>query len=170
MYLASNSGSCQLQLHARVQVWAMLLYFDDVLGRLFEAVASSGLADSTYIMLTADNGPGLSRALLTDKMQRLVSVTNVVCCEMHSDRASLCGGTGLSRALLADKMQRLVSVTDVVYCEMHSDRASLCDGTGLSRALLTDKRQRLVSAPCIGSVKSLVDCLVGQDAAAGECH
>jgi arylsulfatase A-like enzyme len=51
----------------------MLLYFDDVLGRLFEAVANSGLADSTYILLTADNGPGLSRALLTDKMQRLVS-------------------------------------------------------------------------------------------------
>jgi arylsulfatase A-like enzyme len=56
-----------------VQVWAMLLYFDDVLGRLIEAVASSGLADSTYILLTADNGPGLGKAFLTDTTQRLVS-------------------------------------------------------------------------------------------------
>jgi arylsulfatase A-like enzyme len=52
----------------------MLLYIDDVLGRLFDAVAASGLADSTYILLTADNGPGLPKAFLKDKMQRLVSV------------------------------------------------------------------------------------------------
>ena len=52
----------------------MLLYIDDVLGRLFEAVAASGLADSTYILLTADNGPGLPKAFLKDKMQRLVSM------------------------------------------------------------------------------------------------
>jgi hypothetical protein len=56
------------------QVWAMLLYLDDVLGRLFESVAASGLADSTYILLTADNGPGLPKAFLKDKLQRLVSL------------------------------------------------------------------------------------------------
>lgn len=54
------------------QVWAMLMYLDDVLGRLFDAVASSGLKDSTYIMLTADNGPGLPKAFMNDELQRLV--------------------------------------------------------------------------------------------------
>jgi arylsulfatase A-like enzyme len=54
----------------------MLLYLDDVLGRLFEAVTSSGLADSTYIMLTADNGPALSRDYWSENANRLVSGTH----------------------------------------------------------------------------------------------
>ncbi|KAF6235444.1 alkaline-phosphatase-like protein [Scenedesmus sp. NREL 46B-D3] len=57
--------------HRLEPVWAMLMYLDDVLGRLFDAVASSGLKDSTYIMLTADNGPGLPKAFMNDELQRL---------------------------------------------------------------------------------------------------
>jgi arylsulfatase A-like enzyme len=51
----------------------MLLYIDDVLGRLFDAVAASRLADSTYILLTADNGLALPREFLSNDALRLVS-------------------------------------------------------------------------------------------------
>jgi arylsulfatase A-like enzyme len=63
----------------------MLLYLDDVLGRLFESVAASGLADSTYILLTADNGPALPKEFLDNEALRLVrmipNTTHVqLCC------------------------------------------------------------------------------------------
>ncbi|KAF6259251.1 alkaline-phosphatase-like protein [Scenedesmus sp. NREL 46B-D3] len=41
------------------EVWAMLEYMDDVLGRLFDYVAESPLAENTYIMIMSDNGAEL---------------------------------------------------------------------------------------------------------------
>jgi arylsulfatase A-like enzyme len=42
-----------------LQVWAMLEYMDDVLGRLFDYVEGSPLRDNTYIMIMGDNGSEL---------------------------------------------------------------------------------------------------------------
>ncbi|KAF6255529.1 alkaline-phosphatase-like protein [Scenedesmus sp. NREL 46B-D3] len=45
--------------HVHWQVWAMLEYMDDVLGRLFDYMEASPLRDNTYIMIMGDNGSEL---------------------------------------------------------------------------------------------------------------
>jgi arylsulfatase A-like enzyme len=61
----------------------MLLYLDDVLGRLIESVAASGLADSTYILLTADNGPALPKEFVNNDALRLVRLGyNTAACKL----------------------------------------------------------------------------------------
>jgi arylsulfatase A-like enzyme len=42
-----------------LQAWAALEYLDEVLGRLFDYLAVSGLDKSTYVMLLSDNGSAL---------------------------------------------------------------------------------------------------------------
>lgn len=42
-----------------LQVWGMLEYMDDVLGRLFDFMERSKLRDNTYIMVMSDNGAEL---------------------------------------------------------------------------------------------------------------
>lgn len=41
------------------QVWGMLEYMDDVLGRLFDFMEHSKLRDNTYILVMSDNGAEL---------------------------------------------------------------------------------------------------------------
>ncbi|WIA16297.1 hypothetical protein OEZ85_012998 [Tetradesmus obliquus] len=42
-----------------IEVWAMLEYMDDVLGRLFDFIEASPLRDNTYVMIMGDNGSEL---------------------------------------------------------------------------------------------------------------
>jgi arylsulfatase A-like enzyme len=42
-----------------LQAWAALEYLDEVLGRLFDYLKTSGLDKSTYVMLLSDNGSAL---------------------------------------------------------------------------------------------------------------
>uniref|UniRef100_A0A383VC43 Sulfatase N-terminal domain-containing protein n=1 Tax=Tetradesmus obliquus TaxID=3088 RepID=A0A383VC43_TETOB len=53
------------------RLWAMLKYWDEVLGRLLDFVESSPLAKNTYIMMAGDNGPGLPRSVFDDNFNKL---------------------------------------------------------------------------------------------------
>ncbi|WIA28866.1 hypothetical protein OEZ86_011391 [Tetradesmus obliquus] len=57
------------------EVWAMLEYMDDVLGRLFDFVANSPLAENTYVMIMSDNGAELfpTERKGKDKLRRMPS-------------------------------------------------------------------------------------------------
>jgi arylsulfatase A-like enzyme len=57
------------------QAWAALEYLDHVIGRLLDYLATSGLDETTYVMLLSDNGS----ALLPNegsKSNRMVSLSN----------------------------------------------------------------------------------------------
>lgn len=60
-------------MHQFWQAWAALEYMDEVLGRLFDYLKTSGLDKSTYVMLMSDNGA----AMLPNErstVDRLVSI------------------------------------------------------------------------------------------------
>lgn len=42
-----------------LQVWGMLEYMDDVLGRLFDFMERSKLRENTYVLVMSDNGAEL---------------------------------------------------------------------------------------------------------------
>jgi arylsulfatase A-like enzyme len=52
------------------QVWAMLEYMDDVLGRLFDYIQGSAFKEDTYVMVMSDNG---SEMFLGELPKRRVS-------------------------------------------------------------------------------------------------
>ncbi|KAF8072774.1 MAP1D [Scenedesmus sp. PABB004] len=57
------------------EVWAMLEYMDDVLGRLFDFINASPLRDNTYVLLMSDNGAELfpTERRGRDKLRRMPS-------------------------------------------------------------------------------------------------
>jgi arylsulfatase A-like enzyme len=42
-----------------MQAWGMVEYLDSVLGRLFDFLEASGLAESSFVTISSDNGPAL---------------------------------------------------------------------------------------------------------------
>lgn len=51
------------------QAWANLAYMDDLFGRLFGVLDSTGLSDNTYVFLLSDNGAYLTNAELAQGRQ-----------------------------------------------------------------------------------------------------
>ncbi|KAF8056142.1 hypothetical protein HT031_006493 [Scenedesmus sp. PABB004] len=63
----ANTGVAQSILDA----WANVEFLDDLLGRLFDFLDTSGLASSTYVLLTSDNGPDVTNGLERKEQRRV---------------------------------------------------------------------------------------------------
>ncbi|KAF6255124.1 alkaline-phosphatase-like protein [Scenedesmus sp. NREL 46B-D3] len=74
-YMADPKYSRAGVANTTVQAWAALEYMDEVLGRLFDYLKTSGLDKSTYVMLMSDNGAAMlpNERSTVDRLKRIPS-------------------------------------------------------------------------------------------------
>ncbi|KAF6262205.1 alkaline-phosphatase-like protein [Scenedesmus sp. NREL 46B-D3] len=53
------------------RLWAMLKYFDEVVGRLLQFLERSPLGRNTYVLLAGDNGPAVPKGVYEDPFSKL---------------------------------------------------------------------------------------------------
>ncbi|HEY3145630.1 MAG TPA: choline-sulfatase [Dongiaceae bacterium] len=111
---------------ARRAYYAMISYCDDVLGRVMQALETSGIADSTIVVVTSDHGDMMGERGLWYKMnfyERAVRVPLIF------------AGPGVTRRRIAEAVSHLDLLPTLARTVGASvDRASL-DGSDLTPAL-----------------------------------
>ncbi|KAF6261262.1 alkaline-phosphatase-like protein [Scenedesmus sp. NREL 46B-D3] len=101
------------------QVYAMLEYFDDQLGRLLRYLESSNLAETTYIMISGDNGP----ALFNQESKPLPRVVRMPSGMQGAKKSAMEGGVrnflavrgpGVAQGISSDALLGLVDVAPTI--------------------------------------------------------